>query len=181
MTKAGAFIAGCILVLTPGAQAEVVDSAANGFTVKIAQVIQAPPEDVYRRLVRNVGDWWNSDHTFSKNSHNLSIEEKAMGCFCEKLPNQGSVRHMEVLYVDPGKVLVMTGALGPLQSLAATGSMTIQFSPSAAGSTKLDVSYAVAGYLAAGMRSWAAPVDGMLTEQFTRLKAYIEHGNPAAK
>ena len=45
----------------------------------------------------------------------------------------------------------------------------------------MDVSYAVAGYLPSGMKSWAAPVDGMLTEQFTRLKNYIEHGNPGAK
>jgi hypothetical protein len=87
---------------------------------------------------------------------------------------------MEVIHVNPAKILVMTGALGPLQSLAATGTMTIQFSP-AAGGTKLDVSYAVAGYLPGGMNSWAVPVDAMLTEQFTRLKTYIEQGNPAPK
>jgi hypothetical protein len=87
---------------------------------------------------------------------------------------------MEVLYVDPGKTLVMTGALGPLQSLAATGTMTIQFSM-VAGGTKLDARYAVAGYLADGMKSWAAPVDAMLTEQFTRLKAYIERGDSVPK
>jgi hypothetical protein len=75
----------------------------------------------------------------------------------------------------------MSGALGPLQTLAATGSMTIQLAPAAGGGTKLDVGYAVAGYLAAGMKSWAAPVDAMVTEQFTRLKAYVEHGNPAPK
>jgi hypothetical protein len=131
-------------------------------------------------LIRNVGDWWNPEHTYSHDAHNLSIDEKPMGCFCEKLPNQGGIRHMEILYIDPGKVLVMTGALGPLQPLAATGSMTIRFSPAPAG-TKLDVNYAVAGYLAGGMASWAAPVDAMLSEQFTRLKAYIEHGNPAPK
>jgi uncharacterized protein YndB with AHSA1/START domain len=180
MEKAGVLAIGALLALLPGARAEVADSGPNGFTVKITQVIQAPPDEVYRRLVRNVGDWWNPEHTYSHNAHNLSIEEKAMGCFCEKLPNQGGVRHMEVIYVDPGKILVMTGALGPLQSLAATGSMTIQFSPGAGG-TRLDVNYAVAGYLAAGMKSWAAPVDAMLTEQFTRLKAYSEHGNPAPK
>ena len=180
MEKAALLAIGAILALVPGARAEVADAGANGFTVKISSLIQAPPEEVYRRFVRNIGDWWNPEHTFSNNAHNLSIEEKAMGCFCERLPNQGGVRHMEVVYLDPGKVLVMTGALGPLQSLAATGSMTVQFSP-AAGGTKLDVNYAVAGYLAAGMKTWAGPVDGMLTEQFTRLKAYVEHGNPLAK
>jgi uncharacterized protein YndB with AHSA1/START domain len=180
MEKSGVLAIGALLAFLPGAKAEVADSAPNGFTVKITQMIQAPPEEVYRRLVRNVGDWWNPDHTFSHNAHNLSIEEKAMGCFCEKLPNQGAVRHMEVLYVDPGKTLVMTGALGPLQSLAATGTMTIQLS-AAPGGSKLDVRYAVAGYLADGMKSWAAPVDGMLSEQFTRLKAYIERGDSTPK
>ena len=180
MRKTGVLAIGALALLAPYAKAEVVDSAAGGFTVKTSLVIQAMPQEVYRHLVRNVGDWWNPEHTYSHDSHNLSIEEKALGCFCEKLPNQGSVRHMEIVYLDPGKRIVMTGGLGPLQTLAVTGSMTIQLSPAAMG-TKLDVGYAVAGYLAAGMKSWAVPVDGVVTEQFTRLKDYIEHGKPAAK
>jgi hypothetical protein len=40
--------------------------------------------------------------------------------------NQGGVRHMQVVYVDPGKTLRMIGGLGPLQSMAATGSMTVR-------------------------------------------------------
>lgn len=42
------------------------------------------------------------------------------------------------------------------------------------GGTKLDMVYAASGYLPAGMNTWAAPADGMLKEQFTRLKNYIE-------
>jgi hypothetical protein len=127
-----------------------------------------------------VGDWWNSEHTYSGNSHNLSIESKAMGCFCEKLPNEGSVRHMEVVMLVPGKALGLTGALGPLQLIAATGNLGIQLSPTDGG-TRLDVTYAVAGYLPAGMNTWSTPVDAVLTEQFTRLRNYIEHGSPAPK
>jgi hypothetical protein len=167
------------LVLSP-APAEVVDSASNGFVVKFTVNIKASPDEVYRRIVRNVGDWWNSEHTFSHNSHNLTIEEKPMGCFCEKLPNNGGFRHMEVIYVAPGKGLLLHGAMGPLNSIAATGNMTFQLSP-ADGGTKLDVSYAVTGYLKAGMNTWAATVDGVLGEQITRLKNYIEEGNPAGK
>ena len=48
----------------------------------------------------------------------------------------GTVRHMEVINVDHGKTLVLTGMLGPLQSLAATGTMTIQLATAADG-TKL--------------------------------------------
>jgi hypothetical protein len=39
----------------------------------------------------------------------------------------------------------------------------------------------VAGYLPAGLNTWAAMVDAVLKEQFTRLKSYIEKGDPAAQ
>jgi hypothetical protein len=160
------------------AEADVVDSASGGFTIKTTINIQALPDDVYHKLIQNVGDWWNSGHTYSRDSHNLSIEEKAMGCFCEKLPNGGSVRHMQVVHFSPGKVLGLTGALGPLQTIAATGNMQFALSP-ADGGTKLEVTYAVVGYLPAGMNTWAAPVDSVLKEQLTRLKHYVEHGDPS--
>jgi uncharacterized protein YndB with AHSA1/START domain len=160
-----------------GTRAEVADSSANGFTIKITTSIHAAPADVYKKLVHNVGDWWNPQHTFSGDAHNLSIEEHPMGCFCEKLPNGAGVRHMEVLFFAPGKMLRLSGALGPLQELAATGALTFTLTPDNDG-TKLEVTYAVGGYLAQGMNSFAAPVDGVLSEQVARLKNYVETGNP---
>ena len=160
-------------------QAEVADSAANGFTVKTTIQIQGAPDAVYRQLIQ-IGDWWDSAHTFSGSAKNLSIEEKPGGCFCEKLPNGGGVRHMEVVFVAPGKSLVLTGGLGPLQAIGATGAMSIQLAP-ADGGTKIQVNYAVTGYLAGGMNTLAAPVDSVLTEQFTRLKNLVEHGDPVLK
>lgn len=174
-------LAAIILILAAGPAApDVVDASANGFTIKTTLHIKAAPHDVYHRLIRNIGDWWNPQHTFSGNSHNLSIDEKAMGCFCEHLPNEGTVRHMEVIFLAPDKTLGMTGGLGPLQSMAAAGNMKIDLSPEEGG-TKLDVMYAVTGYLPAGMNTWAAPVNSVVTEQFTRLKNYIERGQPASK
>ncbi len=177
--KANIVVAFALLALSPGwLKSEVADSSASGFTVKLALNINAAPDEVYRKFMR-VGDWWNSAHTFSGDAHNLSIEEKPMGCFCEKLPNQGAVRHMEVVYLAPGKTLVLSGGLGPLQSLAATGSMTISLT-AADGGTKLAVNYAVTGYLPAGMNTWAVPVDGVVREQFMRLRNYVERGDPKA-
>jgi hypothetical protein len=40
------------------------------------------------------------------------------------------------------------------------------------------VTYAVGGYLPAGMNTLATPVDSVLTAQVTRLKNYIERGDP---
>lgn len=161
------------------ASAGVADSAANGFTVKMGFTIEAPPEAVYQALVNKVGDWWNPDHTFSGDAHNLSIEEKPMGCFCEKLAN-GMVRHLEVVNFTRGKLLVMTGGLGPLQSMATTGSLTVQLAP-ATGGTQMSVIYAVGGYSGGGLNAMAGPVNDMLTEQFTRLKNFAEHGDSKAK
>lgn len=164
--------------LIPPAFAEVADSGANGFTVKITLTIQSSPEDVYRRLVR-VGDWWSPDHTFSGDAHKLSLEQRPMGCFCEKLPNGGAVRHMQVVFLAPGKLLRLSGGIGPLQEMAATGSMTFKLSPGD-GSTKLEFTYAVAGYRPQGMNSLAPIVNQVLTEQIARFKSYAETGNPAA-
>jgi len=80
---------------------------------------------------------------------------------------------MEVVYLAPGNAIRLHGALGPLASQAATGSMEIQLS-AADGGARLEVTYAVAGYPPAGM-------DSVLKDLFTRLKNYIEHGDPAAK
>jgi uncharacterized protein YndB with AHSA1/START domain len=179
MTRFSVGFAAAVMVLCPGwALAEVADSSLDGFTVKTSVTIQASPDEVYRRLVHNVGDWWSPQHTFSGDARNLTIDEKPMGCFCE-IVGQGAARHMEVLRFVPGKTLVLSGAIGPLQSLAAAATMTIQLSPGDKGTT-LDLTYAVAGYTPAGIDSWAAPVDSVLTEQFTRLKNFVEHGSPAA-
>jgi hypothetical protein len=163
-------------VLASAMVAEVVDSASNGFTVKTTLSIKAGPDVVYRRIIQ-VGEWWDPVHTYSHDSHNLTIEEKPMGCWCEKLPNQGSVRHMEVLTLMPGKTLVMSGGIGPLQSMATAGSMTINLSPEEGG-TKLEMTYAVGGYLASGLNTLAPIVDSVLGQQFSRLKNYVEHGKP---
>src|ERR1051326_3995246 len=111
--RSSIFALAALFLAAGRAQPEVVDSAANGFTVKVTVNIQASPDDLYRQIVA-VGDWWDSQHTFSGDAHNLSIDATATGCFCEKIPNHGSVRHMEVLLAAPGKSLVLTGALGPI-------------------------------------------------------------------
>jgi len=162
------------------ARAEVTDSAADGFTSKIVVNIHASPPEVYRRLVGNIGDWWNPAHTFSQDAHNLSIEERPMGCFCEKLPNQGFVRHMEVIYLQPGKTLRMSGALGPMQVMGVSAVGNFILSPEGDG-TRLEFTYRVGGYTPGGLTQLAPVVDRVWAEQIGRLKNYIETGNPATK
>ncbi len=150
--KNSLILAVILAALLPGAaMGKVQDSAGNGFTLTQTYNVAASPEEAYRRLIR-IGEWWNSEHTFSGDAHNLSIEEKPMGCFCEKLPGGGAVRHMQVVFMAPGKVLRFTGGLGPLQAMAVTGALTVQFTAAESG-TRVDVTYAVTGYSAAGLNT----------------------------
>jgi hypothetical protein len=51
--------------------------------------------------------------------------------------------------------------------------MQIQLMPDGSA-TNLVVTYAVGGYMAKGMNTWAQPVDQVISEQFNRLKAFVE-------
>ena len=168
-----------ILLCAGAARAEIADSAANGFTIKINTSLHASPADVYDRIVR-VGDWWSSEHTYSGDARNLSIDARGGGCFCEKLPDGGTVQHMEVVQARPGKRLRLYGGLGPLQGMAAAGPMTFDLEPEQGG-TRLEFTYSLAGYLPNGIGSWARPVNDMLSAQIARLKAYVETGHTAAQ
>ena len=91
----------------------------------------------------------------------------------------GHVRHLDVVFVKPGEELRLTGGLGPLQPIGASGTMVVQFKQAETGTT-IDLTYAVHGYLPAGMESWAEPVDRVLALQLERLKRLIDTGSPAA-
>ncbi len=156
---------------------EVSDTSSYGFTVKGFISIQADSNKVWRHLVKDVGKWWDPDHTFSGRSGNMSLEPEANGCFCEKLGNGGSVRHMEIVFAMPGKMLRMTGGLGPLQSLGVTGSLTFLLYGAENG-TAVEMTYGAGGYAPGGLQKWAAPVDLVLNNQLNRLKKFIETGKP---
>lgn len=172
-------VATLICSLTPAAlQGDVLDSTPNGFSIKIGTNIQASASQVYDGLVHHIGDWWSPEHTYSNDSHNLSIDDKPMGCFCEKLPNNGGARHGQVIMVMPDKLLVISAALGPLQRAGAIGTLSFVIQPIRTV-TRLEVTYNVGGYMSGGLNTWADPVDKVLTEQVSRLKSYVETGSPA--
>ena len=154
-------------------KAEVIDSSAVGFTIKDTVFIIANPNDIYHSLVSDIGQWWDSAHTFSGHASNLSLDDKAGGCFCEKLDNGGSVRHLEVVFAAPGKTLRMIGGLGPLQVMAVIGSMTWSLSQTDSG-TNVKVIYSIGGYRPGGLQKMAPLVDIVMMQQLERLKEFIE-------
>lgn len=166
-------VVAAVLAGTPAVRAEVSSAGPAGFAVKSSVVVAGAPSDVYARFVE-IGRWWNPQHSYSGKGENMTLRAQAGGCFCETLPGGGSVEHMRVVFVVPGHTLRMQGGLGPLQSLAATGSMTITFE-AAEQQTRVTLGYLVTGYLpGTGLGELATPVDGVLSEQLQRFKKYAE-------
>ena len=174
----GALLAAAV-VWPIAASAEVVNVSGNGFTVRETAEIAAPTEKVYETLVKPEA-WWSSDHTFSGSATNLSLDAKAGGCFCETLPNNGAVKHQEVILAAPGKQLVMRGALGPLQAAGVIDAFTFKLDPDG-GKTKLTVTFTAGGYVPEGFGDWAKKTDFVIATQTARLKQFVETGSPEAK
>ena len=152
------------------ASAEVVSASSNGFEVRETVQLVVPP-DVAWSSFANVSQWWDPDHTYSGKSENLTLSLQPGGCFCERFPKGGGIEHMRVTYVEPGKRIVLTGALGPLLYEGTAGVMDVQAKPIAGGS-QLTLDYKVAGFANGGADKLAPEVDGVLAAQMTRLRTY---------
>jgi len=173
MTRTSAWPAAAFVIASLTAApsfGEVVDSTIAGFTIRHVATVKGSAADAYKRLVA-VGEWWNSEHTYSGDAKNLTMDARAGGCFCEKLPDQGSVMHGLVVLAQPGKTLRMSAGLGPIQELGASGALTWAFSAAPGGGTTVEMTYAVSGYRPAGMNGLAAIVDTVMGEQLARFQA----------
>jgi uncharacterized protein YndB with AHSA1/START domain len=166
-----------ILVMLSGTAAQSAPQVApNGFLVKLEANINAPAAKVYDALVGQVGSWWNPDHTYSHDAKNLSIDARAGGCFCEKLPNGGGVEHLRVVYIAAPQLVRFAGTLGPLQASGLAGSMTWKLT--GAEDTRVQLSYSVGGFIDGGFEKIAPAVESMLSDQLNRLKLFVETANP---
>jgi hypothetical protein len=171
--------------------AEVKATSENGFNIVHIASVSATPDEIWKRLLAPK-NWWNKAHSWSGSSDGFYIDAQANGCFCElfqekgadgKLKTTGSVEHMRVIFAQPGKVLRMQGALGPLQSEAVIGTLTVAMEPAKdAGITKVSFSYVVGGYMRYKVTEIAPAVDKVLGEQFRNmLQPFTPVGGEEAK
>jgi uncharacterized protein YndB with AHSA1/START domain len=172
----GSFAAIAALGLGLPAVAEVKDVRENGFTIDATVMAEASPGVVYRQMVKVAG-WWNPKHTWSGSAKNLKLEPRAGGCFCEKLAEGGSVQHARVLFAQPGKLLRLEGAFGPMQEMAVTGVLSFSLEPDGPG-TRIRMTYRVAGVLTMDSAKLAPLVDQVMGNQLERLRAFAG-GAPA--
>jgi len=169
--KAYSLIVLALAAASPAA-AEVTASSDTSFVVTQKLTVAAPPPRLWSTLVAPAS-WWASAHSWSGDSANFSFDARAGGCWCEKLPGGGGVEHMRAIYVQPNKLLRLSGALGPFQAMPVTGVMTYTLEPGPDGkATVLTVEYAVSG--GSGMTKIAPMVDKVLGEQTASLKAAAE-------
>jgi uncharacterized protein YndB with AHSA1/START domain len=163
------------------AAAEVAASGEGGFASHNEALVDVSPQAAWEAMLRPA-DWWNGEHTYSGDATNMSIDLEAGGCFCEEIPESGGeIEHMRVIYVAPGSTLRMTGGLGPLQSEAVTGVLTMTLA-SEGGMTRISWDYVVGGYLRTPMAELAPLVDQVVGEQLLRLATRLgAKVDPAAR
>ena len=163
---------GAGVAMAAPASSAVTVSSDIGFAVENSVDVAADADTIYR-LLGEPGRWWNAAHSYSGDAANLRLELKAGGCFCEALPDGGGVEHARVIYAAPGRQLRLSGALGPLQGEAATGTLTFTLSPAGKG-VRVTLGYVVGGYMRMGAASVAPVVDKVLAEQLAGLKRAAE-------
>ena len=145
----------------------VLSAGATGFTVREEVEFAGNPARAWTHLV-DIASWWNPKHTYSHQSANLSLALQPGGCWCEKLADGGFVRHLDVVLVIPEKTLRLTGGLGPLQAMGATGALTFTLRSNTTGTTTVVAEYSVVGYSREGLTELASAVDGVLAEAMAR-------------
>src|SRR4051812_41777766 len=150
-------IVGCALA----ASGAVQETHENGFTVESTATSRANPAAVYAALAKPAM-WWDPEHTWSGSAKNLTLEARAGGCFCEKLGGGGSVEHGRVIYAQPGVLLRLDAALGPLQDMAATGVLSFKLTPQNGG-TLVTLIYRVSGTFTLDAAKLAPMVDHVLS------------------
>lgn len=156
----------CLFLMCTGLSAEVTSKGETGFNLKITGEAGVTPAVAYEQFVR-INEWWIASHTWYGDANNLSIEQKAGGCFCE-ISGDNQVLHMMVTYVKPGEEIKMVGGLGPLQMMGLQGGMSWRFEPTDVG-TRIIQSYNVTGYSPGGLLDLADIVDSVQTDQLRAL------------
>lgn len=166
------FFAFLLVVMAFQAQAEITHSSEYAFTVSHTIDVDATPFVVYRTLTSHIDEWWNGDHSWSGDAANFYMKIERGGCFCERLPDNGRVEHLRIIFLAPGKEIRFTGALGPLQTMPVDGRMIWKIEAAETGS-KVSFIYHVFGHPEGGLTDIAPAVDGVIGEQIRRLDSRL--------
>ena len=169
--------AALLLTLAPPAPAHaaVKDATASGFTIENTVDVPTDATATWSALVDDVGRWWPRDHTWWGAESELTIEARSGGCFCERNGARQAL-HMLVTFVDPGRLLRMTGGLGPLQGMGLHGALEFRLAPADGGGTTVTMYYRAGGHTPDDLSAFAPVVDQVQAQQLGGLAAYLREG-----
>ena len=164
-----------LLVLLPFKQvsAELQHLAETGFIVENEIEVSTDAATTWKAFVEEVDNWWPKDHSWWLDQGTFTIDPRAGGCFCELASDGRSAEHMRISFVDPGKMLTMTGGLGPLQGMGMFGALTFIFAETDSG-TVVTMTYRVNGINPDGFEELAPVVDMVQGLQIGGLKTYLD-------
>ncbi len=165
MLKLAATVALALCIATP-CRAELVAHSPNGFTISHQAELAVPPQSAYEAFVA-IGTWWDMEHSYGGKAAAMRLEPMPGGAWLETLDGGGFVTHMTVTQSVPGSRLVLSGGLGPLGRMGVSGTMTVTFSSTSAG-TRVRLDYAVGGFDPDGFTQLSKAVDSVLAGQFQR-------------
>lgn len=152
--------------------ADVTQSSEFGFTVHHTLHTVAEPSTAYETMTARIDQWWNPEHSWSGDSGNLYLAAEPGGCFCERLPHNGHVEHLRIVYLAPGEEIRFDGSLGPLQQMPVQGRM-IWTVEAEEGGSRITFTYHVFGHPDGGLSDIAPAVDSVIGEQLERLGARL--------
>lgn len=164
-----------LLVLLPfkHVSAELQHLAETGFIVENKIEVSTDSATTWKAFVEEVDNWWPKDHSWWLDQGTFTIDPRAGGCFCERASDGRSAEHMRISFVDPGKMLTMTGGLGPLQGMGMFGALTFNFAETGSG-TVVTMTYRVNGINPDGFEELAPIVDMVQGLQIGGLKTYLD-------
>lgn len=164
--------AGILLLGAAPLAAETVSAGETYFELVTHMAVSAPADVVYDAFA-NPGAWWSDAHTYSGDSANMTLATRADGCFCETLPDGGTIEHGRVVYAQPGQMLRLVGGLGPLQSEPVYAVLSWTLEKSGTG-TRITQRYVASGHVKGGLGVLAPLVGKVLDEQLAGLARYAD-------
>ncbi|MEM8696582.1 MAG: SRPBCC domain-containing protein [Pseudomonadota bacterium] len=169
MARYLAILAALAMAAPANAEVEIGD---NGFATSNSATVSATPDEVWAALIEP-SRYWSGDHSWSGDAANFSLDPVAGGCFCEIWGEGNSVEHMRVVMVQPGSILRLSGALGPLQSEGLAGALTWQLEP-VDGGTRITQTMSVGGHMQFDRESFPPVVDSVVRQQLDGLVALFQ-------
>ena len=167
------FLAASFLLLASFARAEVRAVGDGGFILENTVAVEQDVATTWTAFVEEIDNWWPKDHSWWLDQGTFSIDSHAGGCFCER-NGESSAEHMRIVFVDPGKLLRMSGGLGPLQGMGLNGALDFSFSE-ADGGTEVVMTYSVSGFSPDGFEQLAPVVDTVQALQIGGLKDFLSN------